>query len=262
MPKFDAIAEAARLKLATLSRRKKTKGRVSKLNRYKYELLALHSHGASSCELQAWLAENGLGVQRSTITRWLAVNAGQSQGGNIQGNAPRNWPQYTVDQFESVVVAQKQRNSIASRICCEAGLRPREVLTIRPLSDSTCASELSKDNLRNLYEVDLLGGGVRVFELPQSVASELESYRLADPILIADRGSLIKQRYFISGGAAWAKSFNDASKSVLGWSIGVQGVRNMYLNKRMSELQASFCHAEALHLLAMEVGGVPRLPSY
>ena len=73
---FDALAVAERLKSESRNRRKQqTFGqRRSVLDIYIFDLLKLDAAGCSCGDLQRWLAERGLKIQRSTVNRWLHRN--------------------------------------------------------------------------------------------------------------------------------------------------------------------------------------------
>lgn len=70
MTTFDAKAEAKRLAAITELRKKKRYSR-SKLDKYKFEILALRNEAATLQEIQIWLKEKKVSVQISTISRWL-----------------------------------------------------------------------------------------------------------------------------------------------------------------------------------------------
>lgn len=75
MPDFDAAAEAAQLKIETQHRRKRIYSRrISKLDRYKGELISLSDAGASGAELQRWLQRKRITCALSTILRFLEKN--------------------------------------------------------------------------------------------------------------------------------------------------------------------------------------------
>lgn len=76
MSEFDAQSITARLKAETRIRRKPRTyaQRRSLLDNYKYELLQLDSAGCNGSELQRWIAEKGIKIQRSTVHRWLHRN--------------------------------------------------------------------------------------------------------------------------------------------------------------------------------------------
>ncbi|QNH79583.1 hypothetical protein GGD92_15495 [Pseudomonas protegens] len=76
MSEFDAHSITARLKAESRIRRKPRTyaQRRSLLDNYKYELLQLDSAGCNGTELQRWVAEKGIKIQRSTVHRWLHRN--------------------------------------------------------------------------------------------------------------------------------------------------------------------------------------------
>lgn len=76
MSEFDAQSIAARLKSESRIRRKPRTyaQRRSILDDYMYELLQLDAAGCKGTELQRWLAEKGIKVGRSTVSRWLHRN--------------------------------------------------------------------------------------------------------------------------------------------------------------------------------------------
>ena len=67
---FDPLTELAALRQQTAAIRK-PRHLQSRLDRHRAELLALHQAGASTAELQRWLAERGITVAHSTVSRWL-----------------------------------------------------------------------------------------------------------------------------------------------------------------------------------------------
>jgi transposase len=76
MNEFDAQTTAARLKSESRIRRKPRTyaQRRSLLDTYKHELLQLDAASCNGSELQRWLAEKGVKVERSTVNRWLHRN--------------------------------------------------------------------------------------------------------------------------------------------------------------------------------------------
>ncbi|HDS1061874.1 hypothetical protein ACTJJT_24485 [Pseudomonas sp. 22373] len=76
MSDFDAQSITARLKAESRIRRKPRTyaQRRSLLDNYKYELLQLDQAGCNGSELQRWVAEKGIKIQRSTVHRWLHRN--------------------------------------------------------------------------------------------------------------------------------------------------------------------------------------------
>lgn len=262
MRSFNATEVAAQLKEQTRELRKKRKmlqgkKRTSKLDRYKFELLGLDNEGASGCELQRWLSQKGVNVQRSTVMRWLVANGAPSAPILDKGLQARGHKAYTEEQFQAVIAGQTPRNWVASLISWETGVRPRELFTIRRNTGRASSCLFQGREASALYEVVQLDGNVRLVPLSQELSAELEQYRLAEPKAIRDRGFMLYQHYFISGGAAWAQSFNDQSKIRLGWSLGVDGVRYSYMVRRLACLQKTMSYKDALREIEREMGGLP-----
>jgi hypothetical protein len=76
MSEFDAQSIAAHLKTESRIRRKPRTyaQRRSLLDNYMHELLQLDAEGCNGSELQRWLADKGIAVERSTVNRWLHRN--------------------------------------------------------------------------------------------------------------------------------------------------------------------------------------------
>ncbi len=70
MTSFNAKSEVQRLAAITELRKKKRYSR-SKLDKYKFEILALRNEAATLQEIQIWLKEKKVSFQISTISRWL-----------------------------------------------------------------------------------------------------------------------------------------------------------------------------------------------
>ena len=151
---------------------------------------------------------------------------------------------YTQEQIEIIIECQTSKNSLATRIASEAGLRAHELLTIRrtnemkPSLHRVWNSERFTGRVKGvLYVVIGKGGLKREVMLSNQTAKLLETQRLSEPKNVTDRGVYYQQYYDISGGNKWSKSFGDASKRELGWSKGAHGLRHTYVQERMRELQ-------------------------
>lgn len=70
---MDAKSEVARLSALVKARRKKPY-EVSKLDKFKHELLRLKAEGATLEMLVLWLKEQKIKTVPSTISRWLLKN--------------------------------------------------------------------------------------------------------------------------------------------------------------------------------------------
>ncbi len=65
--------EIQALKKQTKSIRKRRLG-ISRLDRFKGEILSLYKNDASISELQGWLRKNQIKVTYSTVYRWVQKN--------------------------------------------------------------------------------------------------------------------------------------------------------------------------------------------
>lgn len=168
---------------------------------------------------------------------------------------------YTAAQVERIASAQSERNSLATRIAHNAGLRAHELLTIRPTNERSSSThrEWSADRFAGRegerYTVEGKGGLVREVLLSRELAAQLEATRLADPRQVTDRGVNYTQHYGIGGGRAWSQSFSAASQRELGFSNGAHGLRHTYAQERMEELQrGGMNYDDAKGAVAQEVG--------
>jgi len=168
---------------------------------------------------------------------------------------------YTVAQVERIAFAQTERNSLATQIAYDAGLRAHELLTLRPVKERPASThrQWSRDRFAGRtgqrYTVKGKGGLVREVMVSDHLAARLEKRRLSEPKQVADRGVHYTQYYDIGGGRAWSQSFSSASKRELGFSNGAHGLRHSYVQNRMRNLQASgMTYDEAKGTVAQEVG--------
>ncbi|MDD2335325.1 MAG: site-specific integrase [Geobacteraceae bacterium] len=168
---------------------------------------------------------------------------------------------YTSAQVERIASAQSERNSLATRIAHNAGLRAHELLTIRPADECPPSThrEWSTDRFTGRegerYTVAGKGGLVREVLLSKELAQQLEAIRLDEPREVTDRGVNYIQHYDIGGGRAWSQSFSTASQRDLGFSSGAHGLRHSFAQERMDELQLrGINYEEAKRIVAQEVG--------
>ncbi len=76
MEKFNAEEELRNLREKRNIQRKSKPYLASKLDRYGYEILALHCNGANPSEIHAWLIANTrIKVARTTVYRWIKKHA-------------------------------------------------------------------------------------------------------------------------------------------------------------------------------------------
>jgi len=168
---------------------------------------------------------------------------------------------YTADQVERIASAQSARNSLATQIAYDAGLRAHELLTLRPAEERQTAThrQWSEDRFTGRtgerYTVEGKGGLVREVMISKELVDRLEQQRLAEPKQVTDRGVNYTQHYNIGGGRAWSQSFSAASKRELGFSNGAHGLRHSYVQERMKELQSrGMQYEKAKGTVAQEVG--------
>ena len=168
---------------------------------------------------------------------------------------------YTQEQVERIASAQSERNSLATQIAYDAGLRAHELLTLQPAGERAASAHRpwSDDRFAGRagvrYTVTGKGGLVREVMVSDHLAARLEEKRFAAPHHVTDRGVNYTQRYDIGGGRAWSQSFSAASKRELGFSNGAHGLRHSYVQERMKELQESgMRYIKAKGTVAQEVG--------
>lgn len=168
---------------------------------------------------------------------------------------------YSTAQVERIASAQSDRNSLATRIAHNAGLRAHELLTISPVIERQASTHrewspgrfAGRDGER--YTVEGKGGLVREVLLSRELAVRLEKTRLAEPRQVIDRGVNYMQHYDLAGGRAWSQSFSAASQRELGFSNGAHGLRHSYAQERMEELQRNGMNFDdAKGTVAQEVG--------
>lgn len=222
-------------------------------------------HSATVLEAQQYLADRATKVGQKTLN--LDRQAIQMQLGvrlevvKSEMTTHLSTRSYTPAQVERIASAQSERNSLATKIAYNAGLRAHELLTIQSRDERPPSShrEWSVDRFAGRegkrYTVDGKGGLVREVLLSWELASQLEVTHLSESRQISDRGVTYTQHYDIGGGRAWSQSFSAASKRELGFSTGAHGLRHSYAQERMEELQRSGLHYDAAKaIVAQELG--------
>ena len=75
MSEFNAVEVVQRLKAQTKAIRKRVySARISKLDKYKGEVMAMHTTGATAAEIQRWLNTKRISCALSTVTRYIQKN--------------------------------------------------------------------------------------------------------------------------------------------------------------------------------------------
>lgn len=204
------------------------------------------------------VAQKTLDLDRQAIQMHLGI---QLEVVNSQLETRLSTRSYTDSQVERIASAQSKRNSLATRIAHNAGLRAHELLTLRPTEERPPSTHRQWTEDRFVgrsgqrYSVKGKGGLVREVMVSRDLADRLEERRLARPKQVTDRGVKYIQHYDIGGGRAWSQSFSAASKRELGFSNGGHGLRHSYVQNRMQELQGKgMQYDKAKGTVAQEVG--------
>jgi integrase len=204
------------------------------------------------------VAQKTLDLDRQAIQMHLGVQLEVVKSEKVTILSTRS---YTPAQVERIVLAQTERNALATRIAYSAGLRAHELLTLRLAGERQASMhrEWSGDRFSGRsgerYTVEGKGGLVREVLLSKDLSARLEATRFAEPRQVTDRGVIYTQQYGINGGRNWSQSFSAASKRELGYSTGAHGLRHSYAQERMQELQGrGMRYDEARKTVAQEVG--------
>ena len=168
---------------------------------------------------------------------------------------------YSSAQIKLVAAHQNERNSLATQISHQAGIRAHELLTLQKLENNpadprpaTGYKFTGRDDTGIAYSVHGKGGLTREVRIPFSLSQQLEARAIA-PKKITDRGVNYVQHYDLAGGKNWSRSFSAASSRILGWSRGGHGLRHSYAQERMNELQTTgLSQVDALETVSQELG--------
>lgn len=94
---------------------------------------------------------------------------------------------YTQRQVILIAAAQTEKNKLATQIAYAAGLRAHELLTLRRKEEQSSSQHRTWSRNRfigrtgEIYTVEGKGGLIREVLIPENLANELESKRLATP---------------------------------------------------------------------------------
>ena len=168
---------------------------------------------------------------------------------------------YSPTQIKLVAEHQTERNSLATQIAYQAGVRAHELLTLQRLENNpadprpaTPHKFTGRDDTGIAYSVHGKGGLTREIRIPLALSQQLEARAIA-PKKVSDRGVNYQQHYDLAGGKNWSNSFSAASTRKLGWSRGGHGLRHSYAQERMNELQTTgLSQLDALETVSQELG--------
>jgi len=168
---------------------------------------------------------------------------------------------YSRDEAERIAVRQSDRNSLATRIAHDAGLRAHELLTLQPADEAgptharQWRSDLFQGRTGVRYVVTGKGGLFREVLLSDELSKALEDRRLDEPRCVSDRGIHYEVRYDVSGGQRWSKSFSKRSMTELGHSKGAHGLRHGYAQSRLDTLrERGLSDKDAKQIISQELG--------
>jgi integrase len=169
---------------------------------------------------------------------------------------------YRLAEVKEIVKLQSDHNALCTTLCFVCGLRDHEPLTLRR------ADELERAGYRSwspelfegtgdcvVYTVKGKGGLLRSVAVPRDLAQQLEQRRLPNLAWVTDRKVHYEVAYAVGGGQAFSQSFCEASKKVLGFSMGAHGLRHSYAQRRIRTLrELGFSVNKALKIVSEELG--------
>lgn len=170
---------------------------------------------------------------------------------------------YRPSEVLEIANTQGDRNALCTALCFSSGLRAHEILTLRPAEELARAdhNQWSKELFAGIedpriYTVKGKGGLLRHVAVPRDLSILVEQRRL--PCLTVSRDRKIdykKSQYDIGAGQSFSQSFGEASRKVLGFSMGAHGLRHSYAQRRIRTLRAlGFSINHALKILSEELG--------
>ena len=157
---------------------------------------------------------------------------------------------------------QNARNAFATEVAAAAGLRASELHTIQREDEREPSQRREWDPERFegflepvFYTVQGKGGLVRLVAVERELAERIEEHRHPEPVRVSDRGVPRMTRYDLAGGNTWSKSFQRASVTALGQSLGAHSLRHTYAQDQMSvHMDHGHDHDKALALTSQQLG--------
>ena len=144
-------------------------------------------------------------------------------------------------EIQRVQGHQNERNAFSTEVAAAAGLRAVELLTLQREEERGPSQRREWDPQRFegycdpvFYSVQGKGGLVRIVAFERELADRIKERRHPQPVRATDRGVPRMTRYDLAGGNTWSKSFQRASVTALGQSLGGHSVRHTFAQERMS----------------------------
>jgi integrase len=204
------------------------------------------------------VSQKTLDAERKALSVLLGKNIARIY--SAQASTPKSRA-YTNYQVDAITQHQSAKHALSTKIALDAGLRAKELITIRRADELKITSnrQWHKDRFSGVsgekYVVVGKGGLIREIRLSTELAQQLEQYRRAVPETVKDRKVSYESHYDLPGGNNWSKSFGDASKRGLGFSNGAHGVRHQYVQARMNKLrEMGHSEKQAKLIVSQEVG--------
>lgn len=173
---------------------------------------------------------------------------------------------YTREQIDLIKERLTEPYQLLVDIILSCGLSAREFYTILPLAEREAAyhpetpgKHIGLDGVS--YTVKGKYGIVREIKVPPAQAERLEALRLRKPITVVDRKVPYRAHYNVKAGKYLSNAFGKASIRALGWTHGVNALRNVYAENRLVEIQKhGFSRDKAKKIVSLEMGHVaPRV---
>lgn len=166
-------------------------------------------------------------------------------------DAPTQGRGYSDSQTREIIAHQPPVFGFMSEIVRDAGLRPSEIMEIRPADEFP--ARIAPDRAEKLvdhrfaghngidYTVTGKGGLERTVRLSPDISDRLEAFRLDEAREVQSiRGEdnrVFGQHFDLPHYEEWARNFSDVSNDLFGHSNGSYGLRHSFVHARLETLQ-------------------------
>lgn len=163
-----------------------------------------------------------------------------------------NGDSYTFDQIEMITENLSERNGFAIKLCSDAGLRAFELATLHLVGQQ--------------FRVIGKGELIRDVWFSEGYYDILLRKKRQTPIEVKDRGKSYLSHFDIAYGSTVSASIFTASKRILGWTAGVNGLRRTWAQNRYESLSNYFPYPLVIKIIKFQLGevgtGIQETPSY
>lgn len=162
--------------------------------------------------------------------------------GYIESKIPnrKNSKNYSLSEVLKIAQNLPKIHALSVLIVYFSGIRAHELLELRRRDEDrpTFTREwtpLRFDGMENftIYVVTGKGGLKREIAIPNYLVEILESQRREAICIQRDRKINYKSLYLVTSGSRLSNIFSAASKKILGWSLGIHGLRHSYAKNRV-----------------------------